>query len=157
MQCMSSYLLRRPHNADRLARLPSPLYDIPTDADYAMEIIARRITQGESISADKKQVKMLAAAYGDRSKRDLALPNKSRTSVNTVGTPLSPTTSIQPPSSVMTGIDGRSAVVDEPSTARPSDVSGTTAVGNSVNGADTLVAGPFEVSLYWVLHPTRHS
>ncbi|KAG8869441.1 hypothetical protein FRB98_002554 [Tulasnella sp. 332] len=36
------------------ALLPSPFFDIPTDAEYAMEIIARRLKLGHSITPDKK-------------------------------------------------------------------------------------------------------
>ena len=80
--------------------IPPPLFDIPTDAEYAMEVIARRIATGESVIADKKQTKGLSEAYGARHKMDAVMPNRSRASVNTaaasasstglVGSPLSP-------------------------------------------------------------------
>lgn len=111
-----------------------------------MELIAHRVAQGESIASDKKQAKILAEAYADRSKRDLALQNKSRTSVNTMGTPLSPTASIQPPPSIMTNVDGRSVIMDEQSAPRPSDVTGTTAVGTTAVGAPPIATIHSDVS-----------
>jgi len=120
--------------------LPSPLYDIPTDAEYAMEIIARRVAQGESISPDKQHAKNLAEAYGDRAKRDLVFQNKSKASINTTGTPLSPTASIQPPPSVMTDVSGRPVVVDQLAAGRTSNVSDTTTVGGPVTQSAPVAA-----------------
>lgn len=36
------------------ALIPPPLFDVPTDAEYAMEIIARRLQLGQSVTPDKK-------------------------------------------------------------------------------------------------------
>lgn len=94
-----------------------------------MEIIARRIAAGESALPDKKQAKTLAEAYGNRSKRDLVFQNKSKTSINTTGTPLSPVASIQPPPSTLAGVDGHSIAGHGSVDPRPSDITGTTAVG----------------------------
>lgn len=78
------------------AMIPSPLYDIPTDAEYAMEVIAHRIAVGGSVERpDKKHVKNLQQAYGAKTKGELPEAVLSKTSLgaplsasNSRGTPL---------------------------------------------------------------------
>lgn len=47
-----------------LARLPNPLTDAPTDADYAIEIITQRIARGEEIKPPRKHRSSSARANG---------------------------------------------------------------------------------------------
>ncbi|KAG8928537.1 hypothetical protein FRC01_005787 [Tulasnella sp. 417] len=75
--------------------IPPLFWDIPTDAEYAMEIIAQRVAKGESVVFDKKQIRNITEAYGARSKRDLVLKNRSRVSLNSAMSPSSPVVSPQ--------------------------------------------------------------
>ncbi|KAG8990468.1 hypothetical protein FRB90_001754, partial [Tulasnella sp. 427] len=72
------------------AMIPPLLWDVPTDAEYAMEVIAQRVANGESVVSDKKQIKNLTEAYGARSKRDLVLKNRSKVSLSSATSPTSP-------------------------------------------------------------------
>ncbi|KAG8969610.1 hypothetical protein FRC05_001041 [Tulasnella sp. 425] len=70
--------------------IPPPFWDIPTDAEYAMEIIAKRVANGQSVVSDKRQIRNITEAYGARSKRDLLMKNRSRVSLNSAVSPSSP-------------------------------------------------------------------
>ncbi|KAG7450530.1 uncharacterized protein BT62DRAFT_1001343 [Guyanagaster necrorhizus] len=52
------------------ARLPPPLFDIPTDADYAMELISSRVASGEYIKPNKKVSKRSDAVPDSSSRED---------------------------------------------------------------------------------------
>lgn len=69
--------------------IPPLFWDIPTDAEYAMEIIAQRVAKGESVVSDKRYIRNITEAYGTRSKRDLLLKNRSRASLNNSSVSLS--------------------------------------------------------------------
>jgi hypothetical protein len=97
-----------------------------------MEIIAKRVALGESITTDKKTVKGLSEAYGDRSKRDLVMNGRSRVSLNSAGSPLSPTNSIQPSFNISMPTHARSTdsmvtpikadgIMDKPLPTAPAD------------------------------------
>ncbi|KAG8924133.1 hypothetical protein FRC00_005440, partial [Tulasnella sp. 408] len=70
--------------------IPPLFWDIPTDAEYAMEIIAQRVAKGESVVSDKRHIRNITEAYGARSKRDLLLKNRSKVSLNSSISPSSP-------------------------------------------------------------------
>ncbi|KAG9026349.1 hypothetical protein FS837_004643 [Tulasnella sp. UAMH 9824] len=76
--------------------IPPLFWDIPTDAEYAMEIIAQRVAKGESVVSDKRHIRNITEAYGARSKRDLLLKNRSKVSLNSSISPSSP---VGPPES----------------------------------------------------------
>ncbi|KAG8990726.1 hypothetical protein FRB94_013151 [Tulasnella sp. JGI-2019a] len=63
------------------ALLPSPFFDIPTDAEYAMEIIARRLRHGYSVTPDRKTNRNLEYIRGSSSNlsvNNLAAPSRNR-------------------------------------------------------------------------------
>lgn len=93
--CVSFRLDRfcSPTNILGAIRIPPLFWDIPTDAEYAMEIIAKRVANGQSVVSDKKQIRNITEAYGARSKRDLLLKNRSRVSLNSAVSPSSPVAS----------------------------------------------------------------
>lgn len=57
-----------------LARLPNPLADAPTDADYAIEIITQRIARGEEIKPPRKHRSSSARANGTNEADPSAIP-----------------------------------------------------------------------------------
>lgn len=134
------------------ALLPAPLFDIPTDAEYAMEIIARRLKLGHSITPDKKTNHNKEYIRGSTSNID-------------VSNPLSPTRSRGDTASVMSGGVGSpitgGATVSSPTTMNGgagsimSDMTNTTNgnvdgvqkptnadVGVSANGGQAPISGP---------------
>ncbi|KAG2154833.1 hypothetical protein DEU56DRAFT_770676 [Suillus clintonianus] len=62
------------------ARLPGPLTDAPTDADYAIEIITQRIARGEEIKPPRKPRSSSARANSANEADPLAIPSSDTSS-----------------------------------------------------------------------------
>jgi hypothetical protein len=72
--------------------MPPPLYDVPTDTDYAMQLMADRIAKGHNLKPTKppRKLRQAIAKRGGKLKETLSFAQTS-TSVESLGEAESPT------------------------------------------------------------------
>ncbi|KAG8907748.1 hypothetical protein FRB99_002247 [Tulasnella sp. 403] len=118
------------------AMIPPPFWDVPTDAEHAMEVMARRLATGQSITPHKNASKVLSEAYGARSRRDLAMRSKLSLSCT------SPSSSRSPASiSLAAAASGRHVDIEKsPERTNASAVHSTNATGDLASSLSAVDA-----------------